>query len=79
MAETTHDDHCLKEYESLFRADILRGKVALITGGGSGIGFTIAELFMRHGCATAIASRKMDKLKEVRNLINRPASYSVLY
>ena len=38
---------CLDEYDYFFRPDLLSGKVAFITGGGSGIGFTIAEVFMR--------------------------------
>uniref|UniRef100_A0A8C6ZJ54 Peroxisomal 2,4-dienoyl-CoA reductase [(3E)-enoyl-CoA-producing] n=1 Tax=Nothoprocta perdicaria TaxID=30464 RepID=A0A8C6ZJ54_NOTPE len=46
-------DECLGEYRHLFSADILAGQVAFITGGGSGIGFRIAEIFMRHGCHTA--------------------------
>ena len=60
-----HDDYCLKEYRYLYSPDLLWGKVAFITGGGSGIGFRIAELFMRHGCDTIIASRKISKLEEV--------------
>ena len=63
-----HDDYCLKEYKYLYSPDILSRKVAFISGGGSGIGFRIAELFMRHGCDTVIASRKMSKLEEVRSM-----------
>lgn len=66
MAAGEHDDYCLEEYRYLYSPDILRGKVAFITGGGSGIGFRIAEILMRHGCDTAIASRKIHKLEEVR-------------
>ncbi len=62
---TFNDDVCLKEYNYLFQKDILKGKVAFISGGGSGIGFRIAEVLMRHGCHTVIASRRIDKLKEV--------------
>ena len=65
---TTHDDYCLQEYKYLFDRDILNGSVAFITGGGSGIGFRIAELFMRHGSSTVIASRNIQKLEEV-NLV----------
>ncbi|XP_015285210.1 PREDICTED: peroxisomal 2,4-dienoyl-CoA reductase [Gekko japonicus] len=57
-------DDCLQEYCNLFSLDILKGKVAFITGGGSGIGFRIAEVLMRHGCQTIIASRNLQKLTE---------------
>ncbi|KAM5329796.1 peroxisomal 2,4-dienoyl-CoA reductase [(3E)-enoyl-CoA-producing] isoform 2-T2 [Glossophaga mutica] len=55
-------DDCLPEYRHLFCPDLLRDKVAFITGGGSGIGFRIAEIFMRHGCHTVIASRSLPRL-----------------
>ena len=60
------DDCCLVEYQYRYQQDLLADRVAVITGGGSGIGFRIAELFMRHGCRTVIVSRNMDKLKQVR-------------
>ena len=39
---------------SPFRPDCLNGKVALITGGGSGIGFEIARQLLLHGCHAVI-------------------------
>ncbi|XP_063171133.1 peroxisomal 2,4-dienoyl-CoA reductase [(3E)-enoyl-CoA-producing] isoform X2 [Candoia aspera] len=57
-------DDCLQEYSYLFNPDILKGKVAFITGGGSGIGFRIAEILMRHGCRCVIASRNLQRLTE---------------
>ncbi|KAK7111590.1 peroxisomal 2,4-dienoyl-CoA reductase [(3E)-enoyl-CoA-producing]-like [Littorina saxatilis] len=56
-------ERCMDSYEYIFQKDILRNKVAFITGGGSGICFTIAEVFMRHGCDTVILGRKMDRLQ----------------
>lgn len=47
---------------SVFRDDILRGQVAFVTGGGSGICRGITEALMRHGCDAVIVSRKQDRL-----------------
>lgn len=65
-SEPEHDDFCLRDYRMFFDPSILAGKVALVTGGGSGIGFRVTELLMRYGCHAAIASRNLSKLKEVR-------------
>ncbi|KAM5228008.1 peroxisomal 2,4-dienoyl-CoA reductase [(3E)-enoyl-CoA-producing] isoform 2-T2 [Ctenodactylus gundi] len=55
-------DECLPEYRHLFCRDLLQDQVAFITGGGSGIGFRIAEIFMRHGCHTVIMSRSLPRV-----------------
>lgn len=44
--------------ESPFKADIVKGKIALITGGGSGIGFEISKQFGEHGASIAIMGRR---------------------
>ncbi|KAF9664476.1 hypothetical protein SADUNF_Sadunf16G0022700 [Salix dunnii] len=44
--------------ESPFKTNILKGKVALITGGGSGIGFEISTQFGKHGASIAIMGRR---------------------
>ena len=40
----------------------IEGKVALVTGGGSGIGWMIAEAYARAGARVYIASRKEKEL-----------------
>ncbi len=49
---------------SVFRPDLLAGKVALVTGGGTGIGFGIASSLASAGAAVAIASRKPEHLED---------------
>jgi len=47
----------------VFRDGLLDGQVALVTGGGSGIGFGIASLLGRLGARVAIASRNEERLQ----------------
>ena len=48
--------------EKIFADDILQGKVAFVTGGGTGITGGIARAFARHGAKIAITSRKEENL-----------------
>jgi NADP-dependent 3-hydroxy acid dehydrogenase YdfG len=44
---------------------ILTGKIALVTGGGSGLGAMMAAALVQNGAKVYIASRKEKQLKEV--------------
>src|SRR5258705_12302852 len=47
----------------MYQADLLKNRVALITGGGTGICRGIALAFAAHGCDVAITSRKIEHLE----------------
>ncbi|MEE8447780.1 MAG: SDR family oxidoreductase [Gemmatimonadota bacterium] len=49
--------------DRVFAPDLLNGRVALVTGGGTGIGFGIATCLGRSGAKVAIASRNQDRLE----------------
>jgi peroxisomal 2,4-dienoyl-CoA reductase len=48
---------------SIFKPDILAGRVAFVTGGASGIGRAIVKRLMEHGADAVIASRNLEKLE----------------
>ncbi|XP_073302217.1 peroxisomal 2,4-dienoyl-CoA reductase [(3E)-enoyl-CoA-producing]-like isoform X2 [Primulina huaijiensis] len=57
------------EMESPFRPDILKGKVALLTGGGSGIGFELSTQFGKHGASVAIMGRRKNVIHDAVSVL----------
>ena len=49
---------------SIYKTDLLSGKTALITGGGTGICKGIAAAFMAHGANVVIMGRRQEVLEE---------------
>ena len=57
--------------------NILKDRCILITGGSSGIGYAIAELFAQNGAIVIITGRNEDKLENARIQLHKTAGTSV--
>ncbi len=50
--------------DKMLRDDALKGKVIVVTGGGSGLGKAMSKYFLELGAQVAITSRDLEKLKK---------------
>eukprot|EP00913_Durusdinium_trenchii_P027796 g26064.t1 len=65
---------------SYFRDDVLEGRVALITGGGSGIGFEVARQFGLHGCkGVVLMGRRKQFLDKAVELLKKDNIQAVCF
>lgn len=64
--------------ESIFREDLLAGRVAFITGGSSGINKAIARRFLELGASVAIVARDAQKLSSAKSDLEQAAAGRVV-
>ncbi|XP_055967557.1 peroxisomal trans-2-enoyl-CoA reductase-like isoform X2 [Sorex fumeus] len=69
----------LVHLKSCLAAGLLQNKVAIVTGGGTGIGKAIVTELLHLGCNVVIASRKLERLKSAADEMkaNLPANSQV--
>jgi len=61
-----------------FREDALAGRVCLVSGGGSGMGRAIAYVLARLGAQVAICGRRLDKLEETAEGIQKHLGKTIM-
>ena len=57
--------------ETVFKDGVLRGRVAFVTGGGTGITGGVARAMAEAGAAVALVSRKLEHLQPAADAINQ--------
>jgi citronellol/citronellal dehydrogenase len=60
----------------MFTSDTFKDKVVFVTGGGSGIGYVIAQRFLELGAIVHIASRKTERIEKA---VNELSAYGKVY
>eukprot|EP01095_Lingulamoeba_sp_RSL-Kostka_P010293 TRINITY_DN367_c0_g1_i1.p1 TRINITY_DN367_c0_g1~~TRINITY_DN367_c0_g1_i1.p1 ORF type:complete len:309 (-),score=85.48 TRINITY_DN367_c0_g1_i1:117-1043(-) len=55
---------------TVFKTNLFDDKYAIVTGGGSGIGFRIAKELVYLGCTVFICARKLERLKTAADNLN---------
>ncbi len=55
----------------IYEGNVLKNRCALITGGGSGIGYAIAESFLKNGASVIITGRNKEKLSSAKEKLTQ--------
>ena len=58
-------------WQTCFRNDLFRGKVALVSGGGTGLGKAVTKELASLGATVVIASRKQETCQQAADEINK--------
>jgi NAD(P)-dependent dehydrogenase (short-subunit alcohol dehydrogenase family) len=62
----------------MFQSDLLKGKTVFITGGGTGLGRSMAKRFLELQARVVIASRKLETLEATANALHEETGGEVL-
>ena len=68
----------MKYTEGMLRDDVLKDKIIIVTGGGSGLGKAMTRYFLQLGAKVAITSRNLDKLKQTATELEQETGGTVL-
>ncbi len=64
--------------ESMLRADALKGRTIVVTGGGTGLGRSMTEMLLGLGAQVCITSRKLDVLEKTALELEKETGGTVL-
>ena len=65
-------------YDGMLKKDSLKDKTILITGGGTGLGKSMAKYFLSLGANLIIVSRKIDVLEKTAKELNKETGGDIL-
>lgn len=64
---------------TLHKSDLLKGRCALVTGGTSGIGYSIAEAYLKAGASVIITGRSMSRINVAIEQLKKTKNGSLVF